>query len=86
MTGSNSFLRMEQAFGMGMLLRQLATLDARVAVIHGVVDVAENLDRPTTLDRDLDAAKGMAEPANCSVNLGHLDVPLKTLVDRTLLC
>ncbi len=45
---------------------EVASLDAAVPVIHGVVDVADDVDDAALLDRDFQAASCVAETADGS--------------------
>ena len=61
----------EQAVGVVVLLGQGAALHAREAVVHRVLDVADDLDDPAILDVDPDAAERVAEAAEAELGLAH---------------
>ena len=67
-----ALLRVEEAVGVVVLLRELAALDAGEPLVHRVLRIAAHLDRAPVLDVDLDAAEGVAEAAEGLLGLdGH---------------
>ncbi len=68
--------RMQHALRVVMEFVVVASLDAAVPVVHGVVDVADDVDDAALLERDLQPAGGVAETADG----GRFDHGLPALV------
>ena len=63
-------LRMQEPVGVGVLLRERASLGTGEAVIGGVLGIAGHANGAAILDLDEDAAVGVAEAADRRVGLG----------------
>ena len=71
-----SLLGVEEAIGVVVLFRELASFDAGEPLVHLVLGVAADLDGAAILDVDLDRAEGVAEAAEGLLGLdGHGNPP-----------
>ena len=78
--------RRPQPVGMVVLVRQLATLDAGVALEERIVPVPVDLDHPAAiLNVDKDRARGVTYPAERRTCLDHGSSPLNRTNQRVSL-